>query len=218
MRRVYFSYLFFSPTFSTRFSCLLPHTLSANFLLSASVLSSAFLFSQLCSPILVFHYLVYSTLLIMSRRFRISNLALLNGRNFTGDLPHTPNTSQSQFFNQNSHWLSDRTQNLNMSSDSSPLVSDLLYALQNRMVVSFPRRTYCHLPWSSDSAVFRPTNYCPAATVHIYSRSLSLSASNGESEKSRTIRGLEKELWSGRRVARQLSKILSFSSRKQYII
>jgi hypothetical protein len=51
----------------------------------------------------------------------LSNTALLNARHLTSDLLHSPNTSHGQFFNR-SNLLVDRTHDMYMTPDASPVV------------------------------------------------------------------------------------------------
>jgi hypothetical protein len=53
-----------------------------------------------------------------------------------------------------------------------PMYVTQLYAPQNHMIASSPHRTCCHLPSSSNSAVFPQTSYYPPAIAHICNHSL----------------------------------------------
>jgi hypothetical protein len=56
---------------------------------------------------------------------RFLDMALLDGRNFTGDLLHTLNTPQSDLFGWNTSLLSDHI-HIYTLLDSSPLICDLI--------------------------------------------------------------------------------------------
>jgi hypothetical protein len=72
----------------------------------------------------VFFILVYSALTIMALdTYAFSNLGLFDGRNFIGDVPHTPSTSQARFLNTNTPLHTDHIHDMHMS-DSSPAVSN----------------------------------------------------------------------------------------------
>jgi len=145
------------------------------FLLSASFLPPASLLSPLCLSPLCLHSGLFCLAYMMALKTSgFSNMALplVDGRNLTGELPYTPNTSQSQFFNQNSSMLSDCMHNIHMLSDSSPIIHDLIICAAELYDCSFPHRACYPLPWSSGSAMFPPTNYYPVATAHTFNRSL----------------------------------------------
>ena len=149
------------------------------FLLSASFLPPASPSSPLClSPLLVaLVFTLWSILPCLHMALETSGfsniaLPLADGRNLTGELPYTPNASQSQFFNQNSSMLSDRAHNIHMLSDSSPVIHDPIICAAELYDCSFPHRACYPLPWSSSSAAFPLTNYYPVATAHTFNHSL----------------------------------------------
>src|SRR6267154_994699 len=113
---------FFPPT------CTLCILLLHSFLRSSHYLYHSFHLSLL-TPLFLSFFCGFGSFCLACmalNTFGFSDMALLDGRNLTGDLLHTPNTPQTHLFTQNTSLFPDRTHNIHALLDSSPLVCDLI--------------------------------------------------------------------------------------------